>query len=310
MTAETGDRGWGRVLALSFVCIALFPFQPALLVFVPFGLLALALPPYRPVTVAAGLILLAGALVGIRPEGQAAIQRGWVLVVGGWFVLAVTLLPRHRFVSRGLLALAGGLVSVVGFLALRSDALARLDATISGQLRDTASMTARAAGRLPGRMGSLTPDMIRQVTEVQVLLYPAMFALATLAGLAVAWWAWGRLAMRPDGSLAPLRDFRFSDGLVWVLILGLVLVLLPRTPELATRAGTNLLVFIGALYALRGVGVLLFLSGVPGPLGLLLTALAVVLVAPLVMVTTFFVGLFDTWLDIRRHRPASTGSDA
>jgi hypothetical protein len=159
-------------------------------------------------------------------------------------------------------------------------------------------------------MGSLTPDMIRQVTEVQVLLYPAMFALATLAGLAVAWWAWGRLAMRPDGSLAPLRDFRFSDGLVWVLILGLVLVLLPRTPELATRAGTNLLVFIGALYALRGVGVLLFLSGVPGPLGLLLTALAVVLVAPLVMVTTFFVGLFDTWLDIRRHRPASTGSDA
>jgi len=310
VTTEAGSRGWGRVLGLSLVCIVLSAVQPALLVFVPFGLLALALPPHRPVTVAAGGLLLAGALVGMRPEGQAAIDRAWALFAGGWFLLAVVLLPRQRFVMRGLVAVGGALASVVALLAIRGDALQRVDSAFAERLRGTAVAVADAISRNPGRFGTEFSEAIRSAAELQVMLYPALLALATLAGLAVAWWAWGRLTMRPEGALAPLREFRFSDGLVWLLILGLVLALLPRVPDVAARTGSNLLAFMAALYALRGAAVLLFVAGMPGPVGLLLTTLAVVLLYPLVMATTILVGLFDTWLDIRTRRPASAGPEA
>ena len=139
-------------------------------------------------------------------------------------------------------------------------------------------------------------------------LYPALLALATLAGLAVAWWAWGRLVNRPDEDLAPLREFRFSDGLIWLLILGIVLVLLPRAPELV-RTGSNLLAFMAALYALRGLAVAIFLWGMPGPAGMLLAGLAMILLYPVVVATSVVLGVFDTWLDIRTRRSEPSGRD-
>jgi hypothetical protein len=293
------------------VCIVFSAVQPALLIFVPFGLLALALPPHRPVTVAAGALLLTSALVGMRPEGQAAIGRAWALLAGGWFLLAVVLLPRQHFVMRGLVAVGGAVATVVALLAGRGDALQRVDTAFAERLRGTATAVADAwISRNPGRFGTEFGKAIQRAAEVQVTLYPALLALATMAGLAVAWWAWGRLTMRPEGSLAPLREFRFSDGLVWLLIVGLVLALLPRAPEAAARAGSNLLAFMAALYALRGAAVLLFVAGMPGPLGLLLATLAVVVLYPLVMAATFLIGLFDTWLDIRKKRPVSAGPEA
>jgi hypothetical protein len=56
------------------------------------------------------------------------------------------------------------------------------------------------------------------------------------------------------------------------------------------------------LYALRGAAVLVVISGVPGPLGMLMGGLLIVFLYPLVMATTFLVGLSDTWLDIRARR--------
>ena len=41
-------------------------------------------------------------------------------------------------------------------------------------------------------------------------------------------------------------------------------------------------------------------------MGLLLGVLLVILLYPVVMATTFVVGLFDTWFDIRARRKAPT----
>ena len=60
--------------------------------------------------------------------------------------------------------------------------------------------------------------------------------------------------------------------------------------------------FMAVLYALRGAAVLVVIRGVPGPLGMVVGALLVVFMYPLVMATTFIVGLSDTWLDIRARR--------
>jgi ABC-type branched-subunit amino acid transport system permease subunit len=51
--------------------------------------------------------------------------------------------------------------------------------------------------------------------------------------------------------------------------------------------------------------VLVVIGGAPGPLGVVIGALVVVLLTPFVMATTFLVGLSDTWLDIRARRAAS-----
>jgi hypothetical protein len=150
---------------------------------------------------------------------------------------------------------------------------------------------------------------VRAAAALQAKLYPAMLALASLAALGVAWWAFGRIAQNERSPLAPLREFRFRDELVWLLIIGLVLLALPLN-ALTTRLGENLLTFMAVLYALRGAAVLVVISGAPGPLGMLLGAVLVVFLYPIVMAATFLVGLSDTWLDIRARRqtPSAPGS--
>jgi hypothetical protein len=146
---------------------------------------------------------------------------------------------------------------------------------------------------------------VYSAAELQVKLYPAMLALASLAALGIAWWAHGRLGRGERNPLPPLREFRFRDELVWLLVSAIVLLVFPRN-QLAARAGQNLLAFMGALYALRGGAVLLALGGgAPGPVGILFGALLLLFMTPFVMATTFLVGVSDTWLDLRARRAAS-----
>jgi hypothetical protein len=78
-----------------------------------------------------------------------------------------------------------------------------------------------------------------------------------------------------------------------------MLVVLPLG-ELASRLGYNALLFMGALYALRGLGVFVFLSGgAPSFLTIVFVGLAVVFLYPLVLTAVLLVGVGDTWLDVR-----------
>jgi hypothetical protein len=99
------------------------------------------------------------------------------------------------------------------------------------------------------------------------------------------------------------------------LIVGLTIVLLPT---LATLRGTgkNLLVFFGALYAVRGFGVLSWFMA-PGSLGLTLAVGFVMLLAPvlnvfaalafiLLGVAALALGLGDTWADWRSRARSTT----
>jgi hypothetical protein len=144
-------------------------------------------------------------------------------------------------------------------------------------------------------------DMVRTIGA----LYPALFALACIAGLRLAWIWHHRIARHPLGP-PPERftAFEFSDQLVWGWVLGLSLCLLPL-PELGQEVGANLLLVWAVLYAVRGLAV--FFAGsrrVPGAVMATLTLVAMFLL-PFVLGGLTLLGLADTWLDFRRRLPAS-----
>ena len=148
-----------------------------------------------------------------------------------------------------------------------------------------------------------------------VAVFPALLALQSLAALALAWATYHRLSRARLGApLRPLKEFRFNDQLVWGLIVGLTIVLLPTLASLR-GVGRNLLVFFGALYAVRGFGVLSWFMA-PGSLGVTLSVGFIMLAAPVIQVFAALVlmflgaaalalGLGDTWADWR-NRPRPT----
>jgi hypothetical protein len=304
VTQAEGGRGWGVVVLLALATMILSVVQPVLLIFIPLALLLVGLPPRRPVLLAlAGLI---GWLTFREVPAEATLwyfERGWSLLVGGWFLLLVVLLPGWRFLPRALGALAGAAATAAAFVVANRGGFAQVDALLSEQLRSAArnavAVWTRAVG--PDRVSDELAATVRAAAEFQVRLYPAMLALASLAALGVAWWAYGRLGRGERAPLGSLREFRFTDELVWLLIGSIVVLGLPLD-AVATRIGENVLTFMAVLYALRGAAVLLVIGGVPGPLGMAVGALLVVFLYPFVMATAFLVGLSDTWLDIRKRR--------
>lgn len=303
-------RGWLSVAALALVVAVFAVVSPTLLIFVPLALLLVALPPRRPLLVAvAGLIFW--LVFGAPAEGDSLwyLERGWALLLGAWFVLVIAVFPGWRFLPRALAAVGAALVTTAVVVTLTHGGLAPLDELVSERVRAGAAQALAMWSNAAGfeRVSEQMTKAFAVATELQVKLYPALLALASVAALGVCWWAFGRVASDDVRPLAPLREFRFRDELVWLFVAGLLLLVLPAN-ELAHRAGENLFTFMAVLYALRGAAVLVVIGGVPGPLGLVLGGLLIVFLYPIVMAATFVVGLSDTWLDIRARRQASSDS--
>ena len=144
-----------------------------------------------------------------------------------------------------------------------------------------------------------------ETMDAQARLFPALAALGSLAGLGVSWWMYRQVALGEDAGLRPLREFRFNDHLIWLFIAGLALVLVDAG-DAAARAGSNVVTFMGALYVLRGAGVVAFFGGGQTFFGLVMLVMALLFAAPVVMAGALVVGLGDTWLDLRGRARALT----
>jgi hypothetical protein len=126
-----------------------------------------------------------------------------------------------------------------------------------------------------------------------------------LSALGLGWWIFVRLTNGSGDGVGPLREFRFHDHLIWILILGLLGLV--GTSGALEGLGTNAVVFMGALYALRGSSVVLFMTGGVSFVGALLLSVGFLLVAPLMLTAAFVIGVGDTWLNFRA-RLGSVGS--
>jgi hypothetical protein len=65
---------------------------------------------------------------------------------------------------------------------------------------------------------------------------------------------------------------------------------------------------MGALYALRGAAVVVFLYGGLNLLGMIVFVFGLLFVAPIVVMAAMVIGIGDTWLDLRsRATPRAEG---
>jgi hypothetical protein len=269
-------------------------------------LFLLTLPPRRPVLMVLGVALAVLVLRGTGTGPLWYIERGWVLMLGAWFMVMVIALPAAGFFSRALAALGASSATLAVFLTVLPDGWRVLDWSVTRRIQATASDAALlwSSSSVTGGWGGRFTEAISQFAELQALLHPALIALESLAALGVAWWAYRRLAARERHPLGRLRDFRFGDHLVWLLIAGILLIILPLG-EVAVRAGSNVLAFMGALYALRGGAVLLVVFGLKGLGGAFIAGVLLLFLYPIALVTAILVGLTDTWFDLRARRLAA-----
>lgn len=296
-----GGRGWPRALGLMVVALLTSVAQPTVLIGIPFVVLAFVLGMRRTRVLAVAVVALFLIFVGVPPDRGWYLEWAWALLLGGWFAAFTLRRPQSPFAERALGALVGtaGVSALV--LGLRSGAWAAVQWVV--QERMTRGIAAMLEVVRMARGGHGVPQAV--VTGLygwvdgQVQVFPAMLGLASLGALGVAWWAYVRLTTDSDGALRPLKSFRFNDHLVWVLIGGVLLLVL-RVGGFA-RVGLNAVVFMGALYTVRGAAVIFFLSGGLSLLGYVLLLVAIVLVPPLVPAGALVVGVGDTWLDVRRR---------
>jgi len=340
------ERGWGRLLlalaAFLFVPTipqvrALLPVEQTMLLFVP-ALAACALVGWW----AGGRAFMAIAWVAVavlltaQAHSQASafqnLVHGWSLLLAGAFGLVCLLGFARPFFARALIALGGTLalaavMSLVGpvtasqasktvaeeFARRNAETTATLNAVIASHPKEWNDLSQKVP-----QLASLPSETDKELGVLSrwgVALFPALLALESLAALALAWASYHRLARARLGApLGALREFRFNDQLVWGLIVGLTIMLLPTLTTLR-GAGKNLLVFFGALYAVRGFGVLTWFMA-PGSLGITLAVGFVMLWAPVLNVFAALVfmmlgiaalalGLGDTWADWRRRARSS-----
>jgi hypothetical protein len=339
-TSTAGERGWGKLILALVVFLllptvpqfrALIPIEQTMLLFVP-ALAACALVGWW----AGGRTLLALAWVGLAtlvtlqaPKANDAfynLARGWSLVLAGAFGLVCLFGSRRSLFPRSLIALtvALGLALIMSAIGPVSgthmnravhDELARRNSETMGTLNtfigEHPKEWNQLVGKVPqiGQLPAETEKQLNVLAGAGERLYPSLLALESIVALAIAWSMYHRLSRARLGPpLGMLREFRFNDQLVWGLIVGLTFVFLGTLSSVAA-VGHNLLVFFGALYALRGLGVLSWFMA-PGALAMTATVGFAMLWWPvlnaiaalgflLLGVAAFGLGLGDTWADWR-----------
>lgn len=303
-------RGWLRALALFAVTLFMAVAEPLALVTVPFMVLVLVLPTPRLSAVVAGVVAALVAFgLGATRSGLWYLERGWALLLAGWFVALTLRWPRSGFLPRALGAVAGSFGVTALFFAVQPGRWSVVDWAVQDRMAAAWGLVMEAIRAFRADGGGIAPEILEGVTdmmELQGTIFPSLLGLTSLAGLGVAWWLYVRLARGSDRGVGPLAEFRFNDQLVWVLIVGLVL-LLAGWGDAWARTGGNAVVFMGGLYALRGAAVLVFLNGGISVLGAVALGigLLVPVLASVILGGALVVGVGDTWFDLRTRAVAA-----
>jgi hypothetical protein len=305
---ERGRGRWSTAVGLTFAVLLLSVFDGLALVLLPLAIFLVALPGERKARwVAVGVALWIVVLL-LSGGTLAVLSRGWGLALGGVYLVVTVTRPRWDVTPRALVAVGISMATALLVLVV-SGQIGALDSLMRDHFAMLSQSFVDLQARLPesARLANLDTAAER-MTQLRSDLFPALLALQSLAALALVSW-WVRRLGRSDSEsfmLARMRDFRFNDQLIWILILAILFVLLP-VGESAARIALNVLVFMAALYVLRGLAVFVYLAtGSRSVPTMVFGALAVVLLYPVVFTAALLMGVGDTWLDVRRRLMTQT----
>lgn len=308
---SSGSEGRPGLRGLVFLggCLAFSVGSPVLLVAVPLAACGLLLPGVPPRGVILGMVLMAVAVLGGGSGGLPDVDRGWTLLLAGGFVVATLAAPRSPFIERALVALGVAAVWTGGNLFLFGG-WGALDLMVGERIAAGSAATLELGSSWLGSEGGGSfGDAARRTAEAQHFLFPAQAGLAALLGLGGAWWLHQRVSGGSEAApVGPLRGFRFPDAMIWIFIAGVAVLLVHGWSDGWGRIGANLVVFMGALLALRGAAVLLVLSGGVTWFSGLLVLVGLFVAAPVLLTGALVVGLGDVWFDLRNRALRDAGS--
>jgi hypothetical protein len=269
-------------------------------------------------------VLVAGWVVVSAVRGGVSVEiltAGWSVLAGASLGFSLLASRSSRFLGKGVVAVLSALIVGLLLVVVAPSGPAAFDRTVSAvvsvrgnvDLSNWRNVRSQMTNTSQTRADSATTAVLDRFEEsvsglpaLARLTLPSMLALQTLVAMAIAWALFHRFSRtRLGDDLARLREFRFNDHWIWSVIVGLVLALLPALESLRP-IGVNLLVFFGALYAMRGAAVLAwFLRPGRSLLGLLVGVALLLLLRDGAAIALGLVGLGDTWADWRRRiRPA------
>ena len=304
-TSSRAEHGWSRAVALLLLAWA-FPVSRAnILLAVAYLVMIVGLPVRNRGAWVIGAVMIWGVMSGDR-EGLWWTERGWALLVGGWFVVLTIGRPGTGFLPRALSSVAGAVAVAAVLVVARGSLWDVLDFQVGERVNAYLASVMEGMRQIqePPTLSPVVVSTLNGMAETQIQVFPATAALASIAALGVAWWLYLRVAHGDDHGLLPLREFRFNDHLVWLFVGGLVLVLVGG--EGLDRAGSNAVVFMSGLYALRGAAVAAFFGAGQSLLSVVFLVLAFMFVWPVVAIGALVIGLGDTWLDLRARARAKT----
>ncbi len=321
------ERGWGGILpALIFFLLVpaigelrvIFPIEQTILLVGP-AITACAVIAWleggrtwlAAIWLALSAWMLAQPLTGTGEYDFLA--RGWAILLAASFGVACVTSSRRSFFPRALagLALTFGLSGAI--VVASNVSSSRVQRTLGDEIdRRMAISSADLEAALSSpewqrfreehaSAAKLLDDgeaFWRRMPDYTSVLFPSLLALESLAALALAWGLFHRISrIRVGPPLSRLREFRFGDQLVWGLLAGLAIVVTPSL-EGMRAFGYNLLLFFGALYALRGVAVITWIL-TPRRLALVLLVILGIVFWPFMLPIALGLGIGDTWLDWR-----------
>jgi hypothetical protein len=279
----------------------------------PLALLLLFQRPARREAALAGALLAftVWSIVGTRDD-FGRFEGAWVCLLAGG--VAVTLgfraqEARGRLVSVGLYAVATAAAAGVLLIGVTPFSWNELFWLATRHYSMQARLVLELlASQLQGAAGG--PELLQtieatldQMVALVVRLLPALVLLQSMAALAAAWALYRWIVRHPEGDPLPaLRDFRFSDHLIWGVVLALITLVFPGVETLHLIGG-NLAAFFGGLYVVRGLGIVAAIAaaaGVGGPFVALAASVLTIFLMPLVMFGALALGVTDTWVDWRK----------
>ena len=328
------ERGWWRVVVATMLFLFV-PLTPLFRIVFPADQTLLLLAPVLAACAVAGwlaggrlpLAILWVSLAGwvlwkmvIGGGTFSYLLAGWSLVLAASFGASAWLSRGQPFFPRALATIGVSLLFAGGAAAATRSGPAALQQAVAVEVGRRAEQSVAGWRQVTETKEwkdfvAQNPDAATLATEVDTqlqalpavagMLFPAMLALESLATLALAWATYHRIGRARLGPpLRALREFRFNDQLVWGLIAGLVMVLVPGFNALR-GLGANLLMFFGAVYALRGLGVALWFLA-PGRFVMALLIGFAVLFWHVIGVLALALGLGDTWADWRSRAKPKT----